>query len=152
SGTSNLLLDAAFNGTTYCVTGGVRTVLTSTNASSWNGNSSLDQSSLWFERLAWGKAVFVGVGVQGTILLSPDGQNWAQANSGTTQELRGVAYGNNLFVTVGVNGTILTSPLAKPTILKQPKPVSVKAGATAQFKVTALGAGKLKYQWKKGSQ
>ncbi len=59
--------------------------------------------------VTYGGGQFVAVGVGGTILSSPDGQNWAEADSGTDMDLFGVTYGNGLFVAVG-EGVILTSP------------------------------------------
>ena len=54
--------------------------------------------------------LFVGVGNDGTILTSPDGNLWTKRTSGTSTFLSGITYGNGLFVTVGWKGTILTSP------------------------------------------
>src|SRR5688572_10425096 len=56
---------------------------------------------------------FIGVGENGTILTSPDGQMWTASVSGTSAGLNGVAYGNtvpittNTYVVVGNEGTIL---------------------------------------------
>lgn len=52
---------------------------------------------------------FVAVGQNGTILTSPDGQNWTNRLSGTTQTLRDIAVGTNHVVVVGDAGTTLTS-------------------------------------------
>ena len=60
--------------------------------------------------VAYGNDTFVAVGEDGAILTSPDGVNWTQRTSGTSNRLRGVTYGNGLFVAVGEDGTILTSP------------------------------------------
>jgi hypothetical protein len=61
------------------------------------------------------------VGVNGTIVTSPDGITWTNRASGNNYSLSAIAYGNNLFVAVGPGGaagffkqpsdeTILTSP------------------------------------------
>jgi BNR repeat domain protein len=60
--------------------------------------------------VTYGNGTFVAVGVGGTILTSPDGVNWTQRTSGTSNNLFGVAYGNGTFVAVRSNGAILTSP------------------------------------------
>jgi hypothetical protein len=52
---------------------------------------------------------FVAIGVQGTILSSPDGASWQARASGTSADLRSVAAGRSGFVVVGADGTILTS-------------------------------------------
>jgi len=59
--------------------------------------------------IAYGNSTFVTVGIDGTILTSPNGENWTARNSGTTFYLTGVAYGNNVFVTAGTYCGILTS-------------------------------------------
>lgn len=58
--------------------------------------------------------VFIGVGDNGHILTSANGQTWTARTSGTTAHLRGVAYGGvfpnpNSYVAVGTGGTILIS-------------------------------------------
>ena len=59
--------------------------------------------------ITYGNNQFVAVGINGTILTSPDAINWTSRNSGANT-LDRVTYGNNQFVAVGINGTILTSP------------------------------------------
>jgi hypothetical protein len=58
--------------------------------------------------------LFIGVGNNGMILTSPDGQTWTARNSGTTASLRGIAFGGlfpnpSWYVAVGTSGTILIS-------------------------------------------
>ena len=55
--------------------------------------------------------LFVAVGEAGTVVNSPDGENWGTRISGTPNWLNGITYGNNKFVSVGGFGTILTSSL-----------------------------------------
>lgn len=59
-------------------------------------------------RVTFGNGLFVTVGLEGTILTSPDGVAWTARNSGTTSQLFGVTYANGLFVATGNSGTILT--------------------------------------------
>ena len=56
---------------------------------------------------------FIGLGDKGTLVTSPDGQDWTVRDSGTTNRLQGVAWGTvgltPKFIVVGAKGTILTS-------------------------------------------
>jgi hypothetical protein len=52
---------------------------------------------------------FIAVGLQGTILTSPDGETWTKQNSDTDANLYDLIYGAGQLVVVGQNGTILTS-------------------------------------------
>lgn len=151
SGTGSLLYGTAFGGGNFCASGGVNLVLTSKNAQQWSSANTLQPTSAWFEQVIYGSDTFVGVGVNGNVLLSPNGHAWVRQNTGTTNELLGVALGNSVYVAVGSNGTILTSPVAKPTISKQPVNVSAKAGKTVTFKVTAKGTGTLSYRWSRNT-
>jgi len=57
-----------------------------------------------------GNNMFICVGLNGTIVTSPDGFTpWTVRRSGT-ENLGGVAYGNGKFVVVGYGPTVLTSP------------------------------------------
>lgn len=60
-------------------------------------------------KVAWAGTQFIGVGAQGRIATSPDGENWTTHTSGTTESLFGVAWSGSRFVAVGYNGTILMS-------------------------------------------
>lgn len=59
--------------------------------------------------VCYGNGLFVAVGTAGTVLVSPDGSNWAARESGTLAKLRDVTFGGGLFVAVGDDGAILTS-------------------------------------------
>ncbi len=59
--------------------------------------------------VTWSGSQFVAVGSGGLIRTSADGANWADRNSGTTNDLYGIAWSGQLFVAVGDNGTLLTS-------------------------------------------
>jgi len=152
SGVPQLLYDAAFGAGNFSVSGGVRLVLTSSNGTQWSSNNVLNPSTAWFERVIFGPKVFVGVGVQGNVQVSPTGGVWTQQATGTSNELMGIAEGDNVYVAVGTNGIILTSPVAVPVISRQPASTSVKAGGTAKFSVKARGTGALTYQWLKNGK
>jgi hypothetical protein len=58
--------------------------------------------------VAYGGGNYVAVGEGGTILVSPDGVNWSDENTGT-QSLTGVSYVNGEFLSLGASGAILSS-------------------------------------------
>lgn len=60
--------------------------------------------------VAYGNGTFVGVGAQGTVLVSHDGRTWAPFSVGTAENLNDVAFGDGLFAAVGQTGRIFTSP------------------------------------------
>ena len=66
--------------------------------------------TLW--SVAYGNGVFVGVGDRGTILVSPDGERWTPAESGTWADLYEAVYleGKNHFVAYGEGDILLISP------------------------------------------
>jgi hypothetical protein len=75
-----------------------------------------------FYSVVFGKDKFVAVGRDGIIQTSPNGRDWAVANSGVTNRLTDVAYGNGTYMAVGGEGRILRSgdastwiPCASPT-------------------------------------
>ena len=80
-----------------------------TAAPYWNWRNPLPHGND-FNSIAYGGGQFVAVGRGGAISVSPDGQNWSTAVSGTTVELTDVAYGNGRFVvsSYALNG-VLTS-------------------------------------------
>jgi hypothetical protein len=53
--------------------------------------------------------IFVAVGDAGTILTSPDADEWTTQTSGTVNNLNAVTFGNGLFVAVGSEGPLLRS-------------------------------------------
>ena len=65
--------------------------------------------SAYVARVAYGNGAYVAVGQMGTIIVSPDGVTWIEADSGSFEDLRDVTFGNGLFVAVGAYGEILTS-------------------------------------------
>jgi hypothetical protein len=52
---------------------------------------------------------FAAVGLNGTIVTSPDGITWTARASGTANDLRGIAWSGTQFAAVGDHGIILTS-------------------------------------------
>jgi hypothetical protein len=63
-----------------------------------------------YRSVIYANGLFVVGGSEGTILTSPDGEEWTKENSATFRDIVGIAYGNNLFVAIGSWGTIITSP------------------------------------------
>ena len=63
--------------------------------------------------ITYGDNTFVTVGLDGTVLTSPDGTSWTSRTSGTKNDLNAIAYGGGKFITVGWKGTILTSTNAE---------------------------------------
>lgn len=59
--------------------------------------------------VAFGKGIYVAVGVNGMVLLSSNRFNWSLLSPITNENLNKVIYANSRFTTVGNNGTILTS-------------------------------------------
>ena len=70
-------------------------------------------NALWGS--AYGNGLFVVVGLNGTILTSPEGAQWTARNSGVTNDLYDIAFADGLFVAVGgtdettTNTIVLTS-------------------------------------------
>jgi hypothetical protein len=72
----------------------------------------------FLEDVAYGNGTFVAVGEDGTILTSPDGEDWKAQISPARVRYQGcsialslnrITYGNGLFVAVGPAGNVLTS-------------------------------------------
>ena len=59
--------------------------------------------------VAWGGGRYVAVGEFGTVLISVDGRNWENKDSGSQLDLKSVAYGDGRFVAVGKLGEMLVS-------------------------------------------
>jgi hypothetical protein len=59
--------------------------------------------------MTFGAQQFVGVGVNGKIVTSPDAMHWTSQTSPAGNTLFSVEYGDNQFVAVGAYNTILTS-------------------------------------------
>ncbi|MGC9940877.1 MAG: hypothetical protein ABSE48_03535 [Verrucomicrobiota bacterium] len=107
------LTGVAFGNTTFVAVGsdstsGNAAILTSSDGSTWLPVT-VTSGSLGLVAVTYGGGQFVAVGSGGTILTSPDGNNWTLQTSHTGSTLDGVAYGGGLFVAVGSGGTIVTS-------------------------------------------
>ena len=74
----------------------------------WYWRNPLPQGNT-LEAITYGNGTFVAVGDHGTIITSPNAEQWTVRNSGTIKALLGVTYGNGTFVAVGELGTVLTS-------------------------------------------
>lgn len=74
---------------------------TSSDGINWTINWSSGFRVHNFIGITYGNGTFLTVGTDGAILTSPDGINWTERNSGTTDILTGVAFGNGTFVAVG---------------------------------------------------
>jgi hypothetical protein len=61
-------------------------------------------------KVTWAANKYLAVGENGKILSSPNGGNWTQHPSGTTNTLYGVCWTGTQYVAVGQHHTILTSP------------------------------------------
>lgn len=96
-------------------------------------------SSLW--GVAAGPTSAVAVGTGGKILFSPDGEQWIEQNSGTTEWLTGVAYGASQFVAVGDHGTMLESSDGKTWVAIPGVPTSARLNniAYANNRFVAVG-------------
>ena len=128
-GTTNQLYGVTWNGSLYVAVGGennLLTIITSPNGEDWTWSYLLYFGGT-LRSVAWSGSQYVAVGwgpLSGysygpaPILTSPDGMNWTQRTSGTTQLLYDVTWSGNKFVAVGagnISGTgiqavILTSP------------------------------------------
>src|SRR4051812_18567437 len=59
--------------------------------------------------VAAGPQAFVAVGDHGSIVRSPDGENWTRASFPWDVEFHAVAYGNGMFLAAGRTGTLATA-------------------------------------------
>lgn len=80
----------------------------STDGISWTPSDYSTQTET-LKAVVYGNSLFVTVGESGSIVTSPNGQNWTSQTSGTTDMLNSVAYGKNTYVAGGVGGIVLTS-------------------------------------------
>ena len=70
----------------------------------------LQTTNLSFNAVTYGNGLFVGVGMVGTNVTSPDGSAWAAHPLPTSGYLRAIAFGGSQFVGVGDSGLIMSSP------------------------------------------
>ena len=102
--TPGVLWDVVFGNATFVAVGdaGVRT--------STGGRWASLTNSPALRSVAFGKGIFVGIGVAGDIKWSADGLSWTNQPSGTAAPLSRVVFINNRFVALGDSATILSSP------------------------------------------
>jgi len=78
---------------------------------------------------------FFAVGANGVEVTSPDGTNWTQWATATTNQLNDIIYANGQFVAAGNNGTIETSSSGTNWVLQN-------SGTTNALGNVAYGNGK----------
>ena len=93
---------------------------------------------------AHGNDLFVVVGRDGTVLVSPDEQSWRQVETPTEADLHAVVLSGETFIAVGDGGWVLTSPdgevwTSRPTGTSETL-VDVTAGGPVVVAVGTLGA------------
>jgi hypothetical protein len=127
SGTTQTLYGITYGNATYVAVGAAGTLITSTDGISWQTQQTpsflpdLKGVAFGFPQLAYVQtpqnaytfqnlpaATFVAVGVNGTLLTSPDGVTWTTQNPVSTTALNAVTYGHQ-FIAVGDGGGIFTS-------------------------------------------
>jgi hypothetical protein len=102
------LLAVEFNGLFVAAGGDYRAVFSrSADGFTWT-ESALDSASQ-LRDLTFVNGLWIGVGLNGTIVTSPDAANLTARSSGTDVDLFGVASGNGAIIAVGESGAILRS-------------------------------------------
>ncbi|HUS35306.1 MAG TPA: Calx-beta domain-containing protein [Verrucomicrobiae bacterium] len=102
------LLAIEFNGLFVAAGGDYRAVFSrSADGVTWT-ESALDSASQ-LRDLTFANGLWIGVGLAGTIITSPDAANLTARSSGTDVDLFGVASGNGAIIAVGESGAILRS-------------------------------------------
>ncbi|MCC5839090.1 MAG: hypothetical protein JJT96_03115 [Opitutales bacterium] len=105
SGTLNSLRNVSYAGELFVAVGDFETILTATavlppGLDQWTLRNPLPEGPNLNE-IIYGNGIYVAVGGQGTILVSTDGLNWSERDSGISDPITGVAFGNGRFVAVG---------------------------------------------------
>ena len=77
---------------------------------------------------------FFSVGANGMEVTSPDGTNWTQWATATTNQLNDIIYGNGQFMAVGTNGAVETSVNGTNWVLQN-------SGTSASLSSVAYGNG-----------
>jgi hypothetical protein len=108
TGVSNSVRAFAANDTMALLVGDGGIVYSSTDGLTWEvrregGPQDALQDVLWFDSL------FVAVGMNGTLLSSPDGDNWSWIGAEDQANLHGLATNDSLVVAVGEAGSIYVS-------------------------------------------
>jgi hypothetical protein len=103
-----------FNGSRYVIPSSSSVRYSSDNGTNWN-LVNLGVILGWSEYrmmydIAWDGSQFVVVGDYGTVVTSPDGDNWTEQTSPVTAHLKAIVYDGSTFVAIGNGGAIITSP------------------------------------------
>jgi photosystem II stability/assembly factor-like uncharacterized protein len=111
--TTNHLYNVSFPNGIFVATGASGTLLTSTDASTWNLQNSKTTKALRGATYGTGSASgasanYVAVGDSGTIVTSNDGMTWSLTPPPLTQDLRAIRFGTR-FVAVGQAGMVAYS-------------------------------------------
>ena len=101
TGSGDYLTGLSFAGGQFIVAGEGNALLDSVDGLTWNAAVINTYDYLYYST-AYGNGQFMAVGYYGTVLVSPDGQNWYQSTSGSG--LRAVAFGGGRFAVVGSQG------------------------------------------------
>src|SRR5215469_14242847 len=72
-----------------------------------NGNPQSGAQTL--NSVIFANGTFFAVGNSGVVATTPDGTNWAQNATATSNQLNAIIFGDGMFVAVGNAGTIETS-------------------------------------------
>lgn len=117
---------------------------------SWTVHSSTSLSAEWkpvslpgvVSDLIFADGSFVGVGQQGFVITSEDGDNWNVRPSGVRSHLTSIAYGADTFVSVGDFGTLIAS--RDGVAWHEPMNVFSRVTSGKEFDLTKLtyGSGK----------
>ncbi|MGE0681937.1 MAG: WD40/YVTN/BNR-like repeat-containing protein [Candidatus Binatia bacterium] len=109
-GPQDFLVDLTGNASLFVAVGGLAqrsAIFTSPDGQHWTEKATTLRHPL--RAVAWNGAVFVAVGVEGSIAISTGGIAWTEQPSHILQDLFGLAWNGSRFVAVG-EGVILTSP------------------------------------------
>jgi hypothetical protein len=97
---------ATYGANLFVIGSGTANVQTSNDGITWTNQITANTANA----LAFGNAVYVGVGPSGAVQSSTNATSWTNRTTANTNNMMGVAYGNGIFVAVGVGGAIQTSP------------------------------------------
>ena len=140
-----LFCSVTYGGGRFVAVGYHGMIYTSVDDSTWKYRTPGTAATLF--SVAYGNGYYVAVGINGysgSILTSPDGLTWTEANLGAIQNtLYSVTYGNGRFIAVGSGGAILssngnptgTSIQSPPTIVEINK---IKASVVHGFMYVAV--------------
>jgi len=109
AGTREFLFEVEYGNGAYVAADANAAIWWSADSESWS-LAYQDQGGDYLEGLVWDGVQFVGMSAFGSLLTSPDGENWTESASaivsGRMERLRRL---NNLWCVVGANGLIASS-------------------------------------------